>query len=300
MTDWRKAIPEHRDKLQSRILVWTVGPLLAGACLPLMFFMASSQNSGPFLRIAFGLSLTFGLIVWALRAGTGPAAFCGATICFLAIARTGSFPKWPVASGLAPMMSLFILTFLTTRAGKHQKLSAGLAENPRGRRAAQVIANIGASGLVVISASFGLFDRLSKGSGILGFSAFAGPAMLLAVFAEATADTVASEIGQAFGGQPFMLWTNRRVPPGTDGAITILGTAAGLVGAAIVVLTGTWSMHLAPAQALAALLGGSAGLFCDSLLGATVERRGWLGNDLVNFSSTVFAAAVALALLALR
>jgi uncharacterized membrane protein len=35
-------------------------------------------------------------------------------------------------------------------------------------------------------------------------------------------------------------------------------------------------------------------LFFDSLLGATVERRGWLGNDLVNFSSTAFTAALAL------
>jgi len=41
-----------------------------------------------------------------------------------------------------------------------------------------------------------------------------------------------------------------------------------------------------------------AGLIFDSLLGATVERRGWLGNDLVNFSSTVFAAAVAWGLVA--
>ena len=42
-------------------------------------------------------------------------------------------------------------------------------------------------------------------------------------------------------------------------------------------------------------LAGCAGLFFDSLLGATVERRGWLGNDLVNFASTVFAAVVAYA-----
>ena len=37
-------------------------------------------------------------------------------------------------------------------------------------------------------------------------------------------------------------------------------------------------------------LQGFVDYFFDSLLGATVERRGWLGNDLVNFASTVFAA----------
>jgi uncharacterized membrane protein len=42
---------------------------------------------------------------------------------------------------------------------------------------------------------------------------------------------------------------------------------------------------------------GCAGLFFDSVLGATVERKGWLGNDLVNFSSTVFAAGLAYALM---
>jgi uncharacterized membrane protein len=43
-----------------------------------------------------------------------------------------------------------------------------------------------------------------------------------------------------------------------------------------------------------------AGLCFDSILGATVERRGWLGNDLVNFSSTLVAAMVVMGYLMLR
>ena len=39
---------------------------------------------------------------------------------------------------------------------------------------------------------------------------------------------------------------------------------------------------------------GCAGLVFDSILGATVERLGWLGNDLVNFASTFFAGFLAL------
>jgi uncharacterized protein (TIGR00297 family) len=121
---------------------------------------------------------------------------------------------------------------------------------------------------------------------------------MLAALAEATADTVSSEIGQAFGGTPFLLTTFRRVPPGTDGAMSLLGTAAGALAAAIVAATGMFAMRMTLAQTTIAFTGGIAGLFFDSLLGATVERKGWLGNDLVNFSSTVFAAAVALALMA--
>jgi uncharacterized membrane protein len=45
--------------------------------------------------------------------------------------------------------------------------------------------------------------------------------------------------------------------------------------------------------------GGIFGLFFDSLLGATLEGRGWLNNDAVNFLSTASAAAFALGLLAL-
>jgi uncharacterized membrane protein len=44
---------------------------------------------------------------------------------------------------------------------------------------------------------------------------------------------------------------------------------------------------------------GVFGLFFDSLLGATLERRGWLNNDAVNFLSTASAAALALLLLVL-
>jgi uncharacterized membrane protein len=39
------------------------------------------------------------------------------------------------------------------------------------------------------------------------------------------------------------------------------------------------------------------GLFFDSLLGATLEDRGWLNNDGVNFLSTASAAVVTLAMM---
>ena len=153
-----------------------------------------------------------------------------------------------------------------------------------GESAAQVIANLGAAGLI---AAIGLFSP---------HAAFLWSIPLLAALAEATADTVSSEIGQAFGGQPLLLTTLRRVEPGTDGAISLGGTGAGLLAAALVVLIGMRALRPAPALALVAWLAGVAGLFFDSLLGATIERRGWLGNDLVNFASTLFAAACSLGL----
>ena len=121
---------------------------------------------------------------------------------------------------------------------------------------------------------------------------------MLAALAEATADTVSSEIGQAFGGTPFMLTTLRRFPPGTDGAISLYGTLAGIAAAAIITATGAPALGMSPVACVVAFAAGVAGLFFDSLLGATIERRGWINNDLVNFTSTAFAAT--LALLAIR
>jgi uncharacterized protein (TIGR00297 family) len=120
--------------------------------------------------------------------------------------------------------------------------------------------------------------------------------MFMAALCEATADTVSSEIGQAFGGIPFMLTTFRRVPPGTDGAISLIGTFAGILGASLVALVGFWPLGMEIGSIASGFIGGVAGLIFDSLLGATVERKGWLGNDLVNFSSTAFAVLVAMAL----
>jgi uncharacterized protein (TIGR00297 family) len=117
---------------------------------------------------------------------------------------------------------------------------------------------------------------------------------VLAAIAEAAADTVSSEIGHAFGGQPILLTTLRRVPPGTDGAISLIGTLAGIAAAAIIATTGAPAMHLTTIECVIAFAAGVLGLFFDSLLGATLERRGWIGNDLVNFASTAFAAAVSL------
>ena len=76
-----------------------------------------------------------------------------------------------------------------------------------------------------------------------------------------------------------------------------MGTTAGIPAGSAVVWTGWWALRLGIREASIALLAACAGLFFDSLLGATVERRGWLGNDLVNFTSTLFAAVVAFGLL---
>jgi uncharacterized protein (TIGR00297 family) len=297
---WRKAIPQARDRLQSRLLITVVGVLLAletVAVLRQAYFSGGEQNVREHILLAeiAGISVAFAGLVLSLRAATVAGALFGGLISILLVNGTASSQYTIVRSGLTPLALLFVLTFLATRAGRRVKAQAGLAEKRHGRSSAQVIANLSIAGLAVSGLGF----EIVTGGVCCGtpyYRVWVWPAMMLmclAAMVEATADTVSSEIGQAFGGRPVMLVTLQHVDPGVDGAVTLLGSLAGITGGAFVAVVGMWALRLRPSQAAIALFAGICGLFFDSLLGATAERRGWIGNDLVNFTSTLFAAALA-------
>lgn len=278
-------MPERHKPQQSPILVALAAGSLALGTGNLVRSVHSHPQHLAFFLLAAAISSTFALLVWALRAGTPAAAFAGGAICLLVSETTRRPGHSLFESALPPLATLFVLTFVATRLGRQRKQTLGLAESPQGRNAAQVIANLGAAGLI---AAFATWHSGQPGWAIT--------MPILAALAEATADTLASEIGQAFGGTPRLLTRLHPVPPGTDGAISLLGTVAGGTGAAIVTLVGVFAVRIDGRAALTVFLAAIAGLFFDSLLGATVERRGWLDNDHVNFFSTLFAALMALVL----
>ena len=119
-------------------------------------------------------------------------------------------------------------------------------------------------------------------------------AALVAAFATAVCDTVSSEVGQAYGRTHLLITNFRRVPAGTDGAVSLAGTVAGL--AAAVGLAGiAWQVDLVtlPVAGIVAVAG-FAGATIESYLGATVEKLDMLDNDLVNFANTMIGALIAL------
>ena len=213
----------------------------------------------------------------------------------------GTVPADDDALGAGTAGGAFPIDVSEHEGGQKKKAEAGLAEGRRGRNAAQVIANLSVAALAVTPLAgdvVGGWMARCRGAEVANVWVFSTmKVMCLAALVEATADTVSSEIGQAFGGRPVMLPSLQRVQPGTDGAVTLLGSVAGIGAGVMVAVVGMWGLRLPAGEAGIALLAGVGGLFFDSLLGATVERRGWWGNDLVNFSSTAFAALLAAVML---
>jgi uncharacterized protein (TIGR00297 family) len=225
-----------------------------------------------------GISGIFGLVVWRLRAGTLAAAATGAAITASLMFSTTRYPytnSW-LHGGLMPLLAVFLLTFVATKIGKAKKEQLGTSESKRGRDAAQVAANLGIAALILLPVAI-----LSTGPLAEVVASYAA----IAALAEAAADTVSSEIGQVLGGQPRMITNLRRVEPGTDGGITLAGTAAGALAAVLVTVVGFWAIN--GIESLTGSLlwmglvagGGVFGLLFDSLLGATLERWGLLNND---------------------
>ena len=243
-----------------------------------------------------GLSVLLGLVAWKTHSATAAAAATGAVITASVIFSTLVYPYHPWQTGLIPILTVLVLTSLATRYGSRRKERLGTAEKHMGRGAAQVAANLGLAALLFEPS----FRSMIIDAHWLSRSGMASAAILvlgLAALAEAAADTVSSEIGQVLGGQPRMITSLRKVDAGTDGAISLAGTLAGAIAAGLVASAGMWALHGDRSMLMASWAGGVFGLVFDSWLGATLERRGWLNNDAVNFLSTISAAAFALGLL---
>ncbi|WP_161571081.1 DUF92 domain-containing protein [Granulicella sibirica] len=256
---------------------WLVIGVIAGLSMTLglrIFDVVGMQGPPPWFLWSSGFSVGFALLVWAMRAGTAGAAALGGVLCLSLLIRLQIGEPWTMTA-LPELITLFVLTFLATRFGRKRKEAMGTAEEKRGRRAAQVAANLGVAGI---------------------WAAYRGHPYLvtsLAALAEATADTVSSELGQVLGGRTFLITTGERVEAGTDGGMSVQGTLLGAVAAGVIALVAIALGAVDVSSGLIVFLAGSAGLLFDSLLGATLERRGWLGNDLVNFASTALAAWLA-------
>ena len=128
--------------------------------------------------------------------------------------------------------------------------------------------------------------------GIAALAALAGNWLWFAgALAAANADTWATEIGRFSPTSPRLITTWTRVPAGTDGGMTLLGTAGGVAGAGFIAGV---SYVLGQRGLLVIATGGVVGMLLDSVLGATVQGKvRWMDNDAVNLAATLAGAACA-------
>jgi uncharacterized protein (TIGR00297 family) len=253
------------------------------------------------------------LIGWRAGALTGGGAITAAAVG-LVILLAGGAP-WAVV-----LIWVFVSSSLLSRLGRRAKAERELAKGPR-RDAVQVLANTGWGAMLAILSLWNPPFVL--------FASFAG------AMAAVTADTWATEVGTLSRGWPRLITSGRKVPTGTSGAVSVIGTLATVLGGVTVGLLAGGTLAVASGDVLSpggllrwaalGLVAGLAGSLVDSLLGATVqaayhcpecdkpsERRehtcgtecevvkgwGWLDNDGVNAIASVVGSVVGLLLVA--
>ena len=196
------------------------------------------------------------------------------------------------------LLLLFFLlsSFVATRYRFALKEAMGVQEGVKGeRRASNVLAN----GIAPVAAAILSFANPAW------FPRVASGVVFLSALAVAGSDTLASEIG-VLSQKAYLITTGRRVKPGTDGGISALGQACALLAALYTALFG-WlvlglfartfgmdpTMPLDPGFLLVPAVLGFVGCQIDSVVGATLERRGLVNKKTTNLIATSLGAALA-------
>lgn len=257
------------------------------------------------LRLGFLLASAVALIAFYLHMLTvdgALAAFWLGTIVF----GLGGL-SWAV-----PLLTFFFTSSLLSKIGKQRKQQFDLIFEKSSRRdRGQVVANGGLAGLMVLI-GFNVPD-------VSFYLAFLG------VLAAVTADTWSTEIGVLASQKPRLITTLQPVESGTSGGITLMGSLGGVLGAAIIALSGWLELaQTLPDNLMSAMIivigSGFFGNVLDSLLGATWQAQYrcphcqkitekqvhcqqtptslisgfiWLTNDRVNVACAVAGGAVA-------
>jgi uncharacterized protein (TIGR00297 family) len=261
-------------------------PLVAGLYL---LGMVLTHNHWPaFLGWPFVTRLLLGAAINAALAGAAWAArtvdLSGVAAGFLVGTAIYAFLDW---RGWLLLVAFFVIGSACTKIGYRRKAAANLAQERGGRRGARhALANAG------VAAACAVFAALTPYP-VLFAVAFA------AAFATAAADTASSEIGQLAGRRTFLITTLRPVPRGTDGAVSLEGTLAGVAAAIAIGALGA-AVGLFPWICVLPVAGAAViGTTFESVVGATLEQRRLLDNEALNFLNTLVGALAGLALAAL-
>ncbi|RMD70751.1 MAG: TIGR00297 family protein [Cyanobacteria bacterium J149] len=194
--------------------------------------------------------------------------------------------------GYVVVMFYFLVGSGVTRIGKAQKEAEGIAEKRGGARGPE---NVWGSALTATICALGFWAIES-----LQISSFPATFLLLgyvASFATKLSDTSASEVGKAYGKRTFLITTLQPVARGTEGAVSLEGTLAGIVASVAITVLG-WGVGLIDEMGIIlCIIAAFVATNLESVIGATLQSNfDWLTNEVVNILNTTIGAIVAILL----
>ncbi len=183
--------------------------------------------------------------------------------------------------GIILIGGFFVLGTLASLWKLEQKQHLRVAEARNVRRGwRNVAANAGVAGLVAVAVW------------LRWVTYEMGQILIAASFAAALSDTWSSEFGNVYGSRFYHVLTGRPDERGRDGVVSAEGSLVGILGSAVMTLVYVLFRGF-DSNAVVICFAGMLGNLTDSVLGATLERRGKLGNHGVNFLNTAVAAVFA-------
>ncbi|MBF2003532.1 MAG: TIGR00297 family protein [Synechococcales cyanobacterium M58_A2018_015] len=196
--------------------------------------------------------------------------------------------------GYLVMMFYFLVGSAATRIGMAKKEAAGIAEKRSGARGPE---NVWGSALIATLCALTAYTVATLAN---DWSPGVVSLMLLGYVASMStklSDTCASEVGKAYGQRTFLITTLQPVARGTEGAVSLEGTLAGIVASAAIAALG-WSLGLIlPLDVAICVVAAFVATNLESVIGATLQSKiGWLTNEIVNVLNTLMGAVVAIAL----
>ena len=258
----------------------SVSPTLWGALSPTPWFAAIALNT------------VLAIIAWfAPKKLLTPAGLLHAW--FLGVLVWGIL-GW---QGYAVVMFYFLVGSAVTRVGMAQKEAAGIAEKRSGARGPENVWGSALTGaLCAVGVLLVYLTQPPQATWLVSLLVLGYVASL----STKLADTCASEIGKAYGQRTFLITTLQPVPRGTEGAVSLEGTLAGMVASLAIALVG-WGVGLIPLwQVGVCVVAAFVATNLESVIGATLQNRfEWLTNELVNVLNTLIGAIVAVAIVSL-
>ncbi|KAL6615989.1 hypothetical protein ACP70R_038259 [Stipagrostis hirtigluma subsp. patula] len=190
--------------------------------------------------------------------------------------------------GFLLVVAYFIVGTAVTKLRIKQKEALGVAEKRGGRRGPGSVIGSSAAGCVCALLSvYNVGGAASAELWRLGF---------VASFCTKLSDTVSSEIGKAFGRTTYLVTTFKVVPRGTEGAISIEGTLAGILASVFLASAGYLLGQVDAPQVAVCVLASQIANYGESYIGATLQDKEgfeWLNNDIVNVLNISIGAMLA-------